>query len=143
MTHDNVGVEKKSLLQLLNDKKHYALIVALGVAIIHFIGTSIMFPFFEKDITNSLVFWILITPSMAFSMALVFLSLRLNFDLSPLDNLSLFQPLYILFSSSVYGIIGGFLASKKKVWKWLGIVIIGLLFFSSCLIANMWAAASW
>ena len=132
MAHDNVVMEKKSLLHRLKSKKYYAVIVGLIVAIIHFIVTSIMYPFFENDIRKSLVFWILITPSMAYT----FLSLSSNFDLS------LFQPLFILFSSSVYGIIGGFLVSARKVWRWTGIVIIGLLILSSCLIASMWAA-SW
>ena len=132
-------MEKKSSLRLINSKKHYAVIVGLGVAIIHFTVTSIMAAFFANEITKSLVFFILTTPGMAFT----FLLLSLNFDLSPLDNPSLFQPLSILFSSSVYGIIGGFLASKRKVWRWAGIMMIGLLILSSCLMGSMWAAGTW
>ncbi len=138
MAHDNIVIEKKSLLHRLKSKTYYAVTAGLIVSIIHFIVTSIMYPFFENNITKSLVFWILITASMAFT----FSSVLLNVDWSPLENFSLFQPLYILFSSSVYGIIGCLLASTRKSWQLTGIVIVGLLILSSCLMAGMWAS-SW
>ena len=132
-------MEKKSLLKISNEKKCYPLIVGFVVAIIHFIVTFTMNTLIENYVTESFLFLIFITPSVAFSL----LSLSLNFNLSSLDNLSLFQLLFILFSSSVYGIIGGFLVSKRKLWRWAGTLMIGLLILSSCLIGVMWMATSW
>jgi len=139
MTYHNVVAEKKSFLYLLKRKKYHVAIVGLAVACLHFVVTSIINLFVENYFTESLIFLLLIAPSISFA----FILLSLNPALVLFDNISTIQPLFILLSSALYGVIAGLLATKRTIFQLIGAVIIGLIILSSCLLANMWTAASW
>ena len=122
-------MEKKSFLHFLNNDKCRALLIGFAIACIHFVITPIL----EKSDFASLgyiMLLILISPSY---IPLLFIELNFpsvsNFiDSSTSD--AFLQLLLIAVSSLFYGMVGGFLVSRKKDLKSIGIILVCLLILS-------------
>jgi hypothetical protein len=134
-------MEKKSYLHFSNYEKHYALLVFLGVASIHFLITAVMSPWADDGFgLKSLVYLVLMMPS--FVLGFIVYAVR-SVELPFSGTLSLQLILMIIFSSSFNGIIGGFLASKKKALRWISIILIGLSVLLDCFIWGLSTVTGW
>ena len=131
-------MEKKSFLHFLKNETHNVLLAFLGVASTHFVITSIISSSPNHSIDLNIIYLTLIAPSLV-PVFLIYFVISVEIPFS--GALSPILILVIIISSSFYGIIGGFLASKKKALRWTGIIFIGLLFLSTCLITYMFLLA--
>src|SRR5689334_17316219 len=115
-------MQKRSFLNFLKNENNNVLLAFLGVAGTHFVITSIISSSPNHSIDLSIIYFTLIAPSLI-PVLIIYFGLSVEFPLS--GTLSSILIFVIITSSSFYGIIGGFLASKKKTLRWTGIILIG------------------
>ena len=133
-------MDKKAFATVLDFQKHpaFPLLVGFGVACIHFAIT----PIFEGSSYPSIeaiVGYIFMTPGYILIFAIIFLLRTFELiDLSQLGTVSQFLlPVSSFFSSFFYGVISGFLVSRKIHIRSFGIILVFLLILSSCFVIAM------
>ena len=119
-------MDKKSIMLFLDRQKHPALLVGLGVAIIHFVLAYLLnAPWniaeitpFNFILTAPSYFLMLISPSIMIPFSM-FPELDISYTISKFD--------VIIFSSLSYGIVAGLFFLDRKKLYWIGIIFTGLL----------------
>jgi hypothetical protein len=128
-------MNKKLLLQFLDSQKYPALIVGIIFTSIHFIITPMLEAL--NDNTFALLVWLTLT---APTFTLDNLGDKISF-LRPVAKFVIFTNhfLFIGFSSFIYGVTGGLLASKKKYMQLTGIILLCIFIFTGitlCMLAG-------
>jgi hypothetical protein len=110
-------------------QKYSSTVIGFGIAFMHF---AIAY-FLNKSTIGASVWYILTLPSIAISFGIDYLLLRDYYMAHPYDSISWesYTIPYIMTSSIYYGLVTGFFVSRKRILRFISIVLILL-----CLIGN-------
>lgn len=132
--------DQQWLVQFKEVQKHpsFPFAVGFGIACIHFAITPIFEGSYYPSI-EAIVGYIFMTPGYVLIFAIIFLLRTFELiDLSQLGTVSQFLlPVSSFFSSFYYGVIGGFLVSRKIYIQSFGIILVFLLILSICFVVAM------
>ncbi|CAG1015251.1 hypothetical protein ANAEL_05213 [Anaerolineales bacterium] len=127
-------MKNELLFHFLGDEKYRPLLIGIGIACLHSVLTYITAPLLDNDFNlRSIAYLPLIMPSY---ILLLLVHSDPPVDFPVLEMLSSSLVFMIVFSSFVYGTIGGLVTSKQVASRWTGIVLVGLFILLSCYVLH-------